>query len=182
MNRNTQRCLIVLLPSLLAACVAASGPEGAAAPADLGTLQLNQPLTIPAHRGWIYVQGGTIYQSTGYISLQGLDQYYPNCRFELRRANADPLIIAPQSFRIVAVSHDRDFVQRLPVMVASLKLHSAAAAGPVVMATSFYLESAQQPQVWRLRCAHWEDPWDAQYLTNAQIRKTVGKVFTFSPP
>ncbi len=181
MNKNIQRGLIVPLAILLAACAAEPGRETAAVPAEVGTLQLNQPLTIPAHRGWLYVQGGKVYQGTGYISLQGLDQYYPNCRLELRRANADPVTIAPQRFRIVAVTHDRDFVERSPVMVASLDLR-AAASGPVIMATSFYLESAQQPQVWRLRCAHWEDPWDARYLTTAQIYKAVGKVFTFTPP
>ncbi len=182
MNWNIQRCLTVALAILPAACAPVSGWERADAPADLGRLQLNESLTIPAHRGWLYVQGGKIYQDSGYISLQGLDQYYPNCRLELRSANADPVVIAPQTFRIVAVRHDRDFVQRFPVKVASLNLRAAAASGPVIMATSFYLESAQQPQVWRLRCAHWEDPWDAQYLTTAQIHKAVGKVFTFTPP
>lgn len=174
---------ILLLTSLLTGC--AVGPAIAPADADardLGELRLNRPLTVPAHRGWIYIQDGQVYDSAGYISLQGLDQYYTNCRLELRRASSSTVRLQPDRFRIVGLDHNQEFVQRMPLMVAALDNQWASAATRVVMSTSFYLRSAQQPEVWRLRCAHWEDPWDAVYPSMAQIRKTLGEVFTLQPP
>ena len=174
---------LALLPLFLGAC--AAGPTGSALDgegANLGELQLNQPLAVPAHRGEVYFQGGQIYHSPGFLSLQAVDQYYPHCRLELRKAMNQTLELRPDRFRVVRVTHDQAFVQRGPVLVAALELQLAIGAGPVIASTTFYLYSDQQPQVWRLRCAHWEDPWDARYPTIAQIQTALGEVLTLHPP
>ncbi len=174
---------LALLTLALTGCAAVSRLEGAgsATAPRFGTLQLNQTLTIPAHRGWVYVQGGQVYANTDSISLQGVDQYYTNCRVELRSINSDTLTLQPQKFHIISINHDEEFVRHPSVMVAALDSRMAFSTGPMIMITSFYLDSAQEPQVWRLRCARWDDPWNARYPSIAQIRKTLGKVFTLQP-
>lgn len=175
----------IMLCLWLSGCAALPGGRSPAAPPpqpDLGELQLHRTLTVPAHQGWIYFQGGQVFEHRGYLSLQAVDQYYPNCRLELRAAADRAVSIEPDRFRIVRIRHDQEFVERTNRMFASLRPRLASAAGPVVTRTVFDLRSARQPQVRRLRCAQWEDPWDARYPSLRQVQNALGDIFTLQPP
>lgn len=174
------RWMFMPLLVLLAGCAAMS--DGSAPSADRGELVLHRALTIPAHRGWVYIQGGQVYDTTGYISFQAVDQYYTHCRLELRQASDRSVTIQPGSFRIVNVRHGEELVRRDGLMVAALELRLASAAGPAIASTTFELHSDDQPQVARLRCAHWEDPWSATPPGVGQIQRTLGEIMTLQPP
>jgi hypothetical protein len=141
-------------------------------------LVLNRPLTIPARKGEIYIQGGRVHESTGYVSFRGVDQYYPNCRLELRSRNPLPVIIEPEELVITRVDRDDRFVSRRVMVAAADASPLMAGTDPMVMSTVFYLYSARQPGLWRLTCAHWEAAYEAEHLTLVQIRRTLGEVFT----
>lgn len=147
-----------------------------------GELQLHRNLTVPAHRGWVYIQSGQAYESAGFISLQAVDQYYTHCRLELRRAVDRVTTLEPDSFEIVGIRHDQQLVIRRPLILAGPVRQHASAASATVASTSLLLRSDRQPSVARLRCAHWEDPWSAEPPTLAQIQATLGSLMTVQQP
>lgn len=172
------------------AAVVLSGCAWAPSPAPLsdetqnraGELVLQRPLTIPAHRGWVYIQGGQVYDSPGYISFQAVDQYYTYCRLELRRRSDHSLVVQPGRFRIVDVRRGEELVQRAPLQVAATELRLASAGGAAVAQRIFHLHSDAEPRIARLYCAHWDDPWSAEPPSIAQIQRTLGEIMTLQPP
>lgn len=158
----------------------ASGPDQMQS--RWGELVLERPLTMPAHRGWVSIQGAQVYDSPGYISLQAVDQYYTYCRLELRRRANHSLTVQHGRFRIVDVRRGHELVQQAPLQVASTELRLASAGGATIAQRVFYLYSEAEPRVARLYCAHWDDPWSAEPPSIAQIQRTLGDIMTLQPP
>ena len=149
-----------------------------------GKLVLNETITIPPHKASIYIQNGQVFTSAGYTTV---DQYYANCKFELREIETKPREITPDSFTIKRVI----FEENLSAQPASLRyalnlssrMHiSSGGLSYVDYATVMMLHSDKQPHVFRLSCQHWEDPnLAADHLSIEQIQQTLGKLFTLIP-
>jgi hypothetical protein len=133
-------------------------------------LHLHTPIELQQNAINVNIQYGRIL-----TSYSQLDTYYPNCDFELRDKVSAPTTIQPERFKIIRVIQDTEVVLLAPVQVAS----SGGGSPPhMVYQTIMYLQSAKQPNVYRMTCKHWEDPADAEHLSIVKIRKALGKVFT----
>lgn len=135
-------------------------------------LTLNRPLTIPAGQASVYLAGGEI------SPLATIDPYYPHCKFEVLRIERTDQTIEPDTFTVRRVQVEEFAQHAAPVQLASLQLVDSASPEP--WATHLYLESAQQPEVLRMSCQHWEDPPAANHLTVRQIRSALGEWFTLT--
>lgn len=148
-------------------------------------LVLHHAVTIPPHKASIYIQNGQIIEHVPYGAI---DQYYANCKFELREVLDKPQIIAPDSFKIINVKYEESLSRReLPLRYAlhmntGLQISDGGGISYADYITTMELHSAQQPQAFRLSCQHWEDPTlDAKHLTIQQIKDTLGKLFSLTP-
>jgi len=153
------------------------------APKDIGssfysppvgsTLTLNQSIEIPANNTQVRIQDGKIIKS--YWSL---DAYYPNCNFELRDIAPVERTVKPDTFNISRVIRDTENVMlNRPTVVAG----SGDGGPPTVdYMTIMELYSANQPDVVRISCQHWNEANDGEHLNIKQIRKTLGDIFTLS--
>jgi hypothetical protein len=145
------------------------------------TLQLNQSLTVPARASRIYFQGGKSYAAPGVISFSAVDQYYPNCYLQMRSPVAEPRQLQPDIFRIERVRRTEDWVQSRPLEVAMAGMFRISGTGMQIYSTVLDLHSDRQPDVWRLSCQQWDEPYDANHVTVNQIRKALGDIFTLGP-
>lgn len=177
-----QRLLMVLL-GLTAGCqaVSVSVEHSPYYLPPLGSvLVLHQPLTIPAGRASIYLQGGRV------RPFRDIDVYYPNCKFELRTLSDIERTIEPDRFIItrafqevhVRNTWNHQVVANITMAGNWSFAHADGGPSPQPYATEFRLLSADQPDVLRLTCMHWEDPFDARFLTLAEIRAALGDVIT----
>ncbi|GMR18556.1 MAG: hypothetical protein BMS9Abin33_0975 [Gammaproteobacteria bacterium] len=160
-------------------------------------LVVKQSFEIRANKASAWFQGGRL------RPFSEVDLYYPNCKFELRTLSDAPRTIKPGRFTIIRIVQEVD-VMSWPVRVASADNRLAgvsigmgvghgahvgvgvgighgtsASLGPDPYATVFYLQSAEQPDVFRLTCMHWEELYEARYLTMREIRSTVNDVMVF---
>lgn len=143
-------------------------------------LKLNQELTISPHEAGVRMQYGKV---TEYKSI---NQWYPNCRLEVRDPAPDAQIIQQGEFVITKVSTEFQLVAAEQIKLAAVSIGigigmSENNGGPTaeVMSTIFYLQSQLQPKVWRLICQHWEDPSDSRHLMLEEIQQAVGDIFEF---
>lgn len=144
-------------------------------------LILNKPLIIPANKARVYLQGGvTVHENS-------VDRYYANCSLEVRTIQTSPQQIKADTFSIQKVSRDEEASYSKLIYASSRRLTGRLASdddGPVShenWVTHFYLRSTSQPDVFRLSCAHWEDPADfrPRHLSITEIKKAVGDYFSF---
>jgi hypothetical protein len=137
------------------------------------TLQLNQAITIPADRASVYLQGGQV------KDYSNVDTYYPNCDFEVLTLTNKSRAVQPDEFIIKRVVQEEDIVASgFPKVASLIGVRFEGSVGLVDYKTIMYLGSAQQPDVYRITCAQWDEPMDAQHLTVRQIRDTLGSIFT----
>lgn len=154
------------------------------APKDIGSsfysppvgsqLTLHQNIEIPANNTQVRIQDGKVVKS-----YWDLDAYYANCNFELRDIANVERIVKPDTFNISRVVRDTENVMlNMPTIVAS----AGGDGGPpnVDYMTIMDLYSANQPDVIRMSCQHWNEPNDGEHLNIKQIRKTLGDIFTLS--
>ena len=180
-----KKLAIYVLLLLLAGCQANAGnvsPIPAYTSIKPGSkLVLNKPLAIPANKARVYIQGGKI------IHENSVDRYYPNCSLEVRTIKTSPQEIKTDSFIIIKVRSDEEASYQKLMYASSRNITRRFVSdddGPVShenWVTHFYLQSANQPDVFRLNCAHWEDPADfyPHHLSMADIKKAVGDYFSF---
>ena len=169
------RLALVLALALLSAsqALAAKGEDSPYYTVPAGSkLLLHKPLTVPASKAGVYLQGGEV------LPHKDVDEYYPHCKLEVRDVKDTPQSIEPDEFVVYKVVEGEDYSAVAYPRLASLGVFSTGGAGRVMYFTNFYLRSAKQPHVTLLTCQHWEDPTDAEYLTVSQIRKTLGEFFT----
>ena len=136
-------------------------------------LILHKEFTIQPNQVSVYLQNG------GIVHKSQIDQYYANCKFEVKTIKTTAQFIVPDTFEIVKIRLDYNLVLYNKVIVASrVVLSGSASATAEVFSTTYYLRSAKQPNVLYLTCEHWEDPADGAHLTLAQIRQTLGDIMT----
>lgn len=135
------------------------------------TLVLNQDITIPANQARALIQYGKV------VTRKQVDQYAPSCEFEVLTLKDTDQVIHPDRFRIKKLSKDIQFSSR-PVMYASRILMAVGESKMVAYNTVMYLESQQQPDVYRMSCLYWTDEPMDNHLTKNQISKALGDIFT----
>lgn len=166
----------VLAIALIALCSCQTAPSD---PGDAplwsvtagSRLVLRQPLTIPAHGLATWLQGGRV------LAQAEVDQYYPNCKFELRDLNDSPRIVEPDTFAITRIKTGYDFVANAPLVVAGPILYGSQSDTRVYY-VELFLRSEKQPQVMRLDCRKWDSPPGDDYLTLNEVRGALGEVMT----
>ncbi len=171
------RFLILACAVLLSACHSwtAHNPVPAFAAISAGAkLTLNRDLTIPAGRASVFLQGG---QLVTYAELNG---YHPHCRFELRTIKDVAQTVTADTFVIERVR--RDVVHSVGTDGAQRVRAFDHDGGPtfVVYATMLDLRTPAQPDVLRLTCGQWDDPYRATHLTVDEMRKALGGIFTLA--
>ncbi len=139
-------------------------------------LTLNQNLTIPGQSAGVYLQYGKI------VDEAEKDQYYANCRLEVRDPHDEPQTVKADTFTVDRVKWTEDDVSLYTPQYASIHIISAGGATADAYTTTLYLHSDRQPDVTQLICKHWEDPTGfAEHLSVKQIRDTLGEIFTLQP-
>lgn len=170
--RLATACIALLLGS----CVTNTPQQSSFAYETLkpgASLILHQPIRFPAYSATITIQYGELRQGFR------LDQYYSNCRLELRSQSPNTRIIEPDRFTIYKIHTNIEYVMSKPVMVAGLGLHLADGTSDQIYSTIFYLKSEKQPEVELLSCQRWEDPTNfPEHLSVDQIRQTLDGFFT----
>lgn len=138
------------------------------------TLVLHKPIRFPAYSAMVNIQDGEIKSG-----LFALDQYYPNCRLELRSQSDEVRTIQPDRFTIYKISDHIEYVMRRPVMVAAWGIDLANSVSDEIYSTILYLKSAQQPDVELISCQHWVDPTDfPAHLNLREIQKALDGLMT----
>ncbi len=153
-----------------------------AAPANTETiragwqLSLNQTLTIPPQSAGITLQDGKV------ASEIEMDQYYPNCRLEVRDPQDKSQTVTADTFTIYRVKWTEEDVLLHSNMYASNGMFPISSSTADDYTTTLYLRSEQQPNVTKLICRHWEDPTGfAEHLSLKQIRSALGEIFNLQP-
>ena len=141
-------------------------------------LILNRDIVIPANALAVYLQNGR-------VTPGGVNHYEPSCKFELRHKKTEPQRVPAGTFRIRKFTRHRgDFagVSIAPLRPARhrrrLDLFGEDAPSFIVYASYFFLESAEQPDVLRMTCSHWQFWGEGRFLTLAEIQAALGEVFT----
>ncbi|MCW9013099.1 MAG: hypothetical protein OQL06_04890 [Gammaproteobacteria bacterium] len=141
------------------------------------SLILNQNLSILPNVARAHIQYGKL------VSKKAIDMYYPHCEFEIRTLKETSQTIYPDTFTIYQVDHDIQWSQT-DVMVASLSRFDMGMSNEgislVAYANEYYLESASQPDVFRLTCLHWQEHSNAYHLSINEVRKVLGGIFTLA--
>ncbi len=139
-------------------------------------LTLNQNITIPAQSVGIYLQHGKVTSETE------TDQYYPNCRLEVRNLQDKSQTITADTFTVYRVKWTEEDVLLHSNQYASTGMLPVSSSTADDYVTTLYLRSERQPNVTRLICSYWEDPTGfAEHLNVKQIRSALGKIFTLQP-
>ncbi len=167
------RLLLVILP--LSACSWTINFSNQFSVIPIGSvLTLNQKLHIPPGKTGIYIQAGQV------MERPSVNEYLPNCRFEVSSLNNSTFTVVDEDkFEVYKVMFDSELVSSERIMYAALELISYGASLMAdIRTTEFFLKSVKQPDVLRLRCGHWEDPSDAFYLNLDQVTQALGDVIT----
>lgn len=135
-------------------------------------LVLNRELTVPQHQRYLYFQHGRA------MNFQDVNQYLPYCAIELHTKRSTPQSIKPDTFAIHKVDRRYQYsLARAALEVAQIRDRGNGDPWSVI-ATLLELSSEKQQDVIRLVCAHWGVPQNMSYLTVADIRRSLGELFT----
>jgi len=145
---------------------------GELSPGDF--IYVNQALVIKENDARVSIQNGKV------EDYARLDHFYPHCWFVSLKRNASSQVIQSDTFKIIEIQYRYDIVhkQNIGYRLSALMLNGGA---PVVnYTTEIIIGSDRQKDITRLLCSHLEDPADAEHLTIAQIKQTLGSLVSFS--
>lgn len=147
-------------------------------------LVLNRALTVPANDAGVYIQNGEVARS-----FWGVKSHYPYCALDMRKRLVAAQTVQPDEFTITRVSQETVYSVRADfTRLARLSFVHVAdteqgdGASYQIYATVMTLHSERQPDVMRLTCAQWQYPPLQQHVTIAEMRKTLGDLFTLRLP
>lgn len=135
-------------------------------------LILNQDIEIPPDSASTYLQFGQI------VREKDIQVREPNCKFEVRDVLPASQTIHSDRFEIKRIQLHTDFVAYSRIISASAISEDTGSPLAEIYATTYYLHSANQPQVLFMTCQHWEIPGDGNHLSIAEIRQTLGELMT----
>ncbi len=163
-------CMVLLL---LGCRTVSSADPAYIIPAAGGQVRIDQRLMVPGGQTRVFLQKGRM------VSKLKLDRYYPSCNFEVWSLSQDPTVIHPGSFVITQADRGADMVVSLePMRVAGLRWHPHDDDHSMIMhVVHMRLQSAQQPNVYRLTCRGWlAVPAEARRPTLADMREALGRL------
>lgn len=137
-------------------------------------VQLRQPLQIQAERARVFIQHGKAV--VGY----DINEYAPQCNFEVDSIDHQGLTIEPETFRVARVQYLREEVALAqPLQVASLRLAGIWDRGSTMVFAGyhFWFDSPKQVGVMRMTCRGvYAEPYEVEPPTLEQIHQTLGEV------
>ncbi len=140
-------------------------------------VRLNRQLTVPGGQTRVFLQRGQV------VSKAKLDRYYPSCNFEVWKLRQTPTIIHPGSFAVTKTRRAINQVVSLePVQVAGLRWSRYDDDHAMIMhVVHMWLQSAKQPNVYKLTCRSWLDiPADAKQPNVKDMREALGSYATIT--
>lgn len=144
---------------------------------DGSHLIVKQLVVIPANKGRVYIQDGTV------ISENQRDQYKPYCWLQSWKVLAVPQEIEPDTFTIKSSRRYEELVRKTPpLQLAFNNAHqkmiqlSLASITAIEQQTVLYLYSEKQPDIRELTCSYWDDPDNDRHLTLAEIKHALGEI------
>ena len=181
----SKNLLLVLLIALeISGCESFIKMEALPPPYSLpsgSSLAINQDLTVPPNSVSAWIQFGKV------ANRRDIDLDSPNCHFELYTIKPEAqTIYKDHDVRITRFVNNNEYVSNGHIMYASLRADADAdnEGGPMaqIFRTEIYLKSSKQPDLYRLSCEVWDDPFNGVYLTIDQIQQTLGGIATFHSP
>lgn len=171
--------LLLVLALLLGGCQSLS-PEGPDSPYYTiptgSTLRLVRPLPVPADGVSLYLQDGALVADHSLLR-----RYHPYCRFEMWSRLPEARQVEPETFLITRVTRNDEYVSgpHRPLRLAGPFFSGERQGGPmaIIVTTTLYLSSSQQPDVYRIGCEQWGDPSSVRPLTIPEMRQALGGIF-----
>ncbi|MCK4711223.1 MAG: hypothetical protein KAU21_21610 [Gammaproteobacteria bacterium] len=134
-------------------------------------LELRQKLVIQPDSARINIQYGKV------VSYSQIDNYYPHCWFISWKRKKQAQIIEADTFKITFVRQTYELVN---LNTGGFRLSALSIADTGLSAldymTEMHIVSEKQPEIKRLICSHWEEPADAEHLSQKQIQKALGSI------
>ena len=170
---------VLLIPILIALTACSSGPYPVTSPYYLipagSKVVLKQELTILPNAARVYIQYGRV------VTPKEKNNYHAHCSFVSWKVLETAQVIKPDTFIVTNTQHREDIVMLKPArQVAALELSFGmfGATGPqsLIYSTELTIHSDTQPDIRRLICGHWENPYDAYHLTVAQMQQVLGNI------
>ncbi|MEJ2529688.1 MAG: hypothetical protein P8Z39_06330 [Gammaproteobacteria bacterium] len=168
----------VLTLLLLAGCRAGVTSDPAyIIPTTGSTVRINKQLVVPGGQTRVFIQRGQV------VTKAKLDRYHPSCNFEVWKLRQRPTSIHPGNFAVTKVRRAINQVVSLePVQVAGLRWTRYDDDHAMIMhVVNMWLQSAQQPNVYKLTCRSWlATPADAKQPNVADMREALGNYATIT--
>jgi hypothetical protein len=142
-----------------------------AIPAAGSVVEIKQRLKIPGGQTRVFLQRGRV------VAKAKFDRYYPSCSFEVWKLSQEPTTIHPGSFVVSKAGRDINQVVLLEnIKLAALGWRRHDDDRAMIMHTvHIYLQSATQPNVYRLTCRGWlAVPDEAERPTISDMREALG--------
>lgn len=183
--------ICLLLAALLAGCQSLTGgrddPGSRYYVVPQGTqVTLTRALTFAPGQLSLYVQNGRVHDGVG-----GVAHYEPFCKFELARQSDTHRSVGPATMTVTGTVERREdvpFAEAAPRRYAQLGIGPFAqgfdSPGSPILSyvVRMDLDSAEEPEVFRLTCARWFYPEMEYLVTVNQIRRTLAPLFTLRLP
>lgn len=173
----------MFLPGLfVAACLAACDDSRVVGDEDSkffsvpvgSTFTLNREITIQPHQTSVYLQNGKI------LLARNVDFYRPHCKFELFTISDQARVVAPDIFVVTRIVDRREDVSVRWPLYASLSLTGGNGPMHLTYSTTMYLDSKQQPDVFRMNCKQWDWINIGEFLSISEMRQSLGDYFTLT--
>jgi len=135
-------------------------------------LVLNKAITIPANLARRYFQYGKP------MKKNDVDIYYPHCSILMNTLVDYERTIKPTVFEIYKVIDEDDYyAQRYIYFAANF---FTGIDGPTIVgyASFYYLRTAEDSDVRNLECVQWNDPYEIEFLSINEVKKSLGDYFT----
>lgn len=142
-----------------------------AIPTAGSVVEINRKLTVPGGQTRVFLQRGRV------VAKAKFDRYYPSCNFEVWKLRQEPTAIHPGSFVVSKAGRDINQVVSLEnIKLAALGWRRHDDDHAMIMHTvHIYLQSAAQPNVYRLTCRGWlAVPAEAERPTISDMREALG--------
>lgn len=175
MFHNKFPIAFLLLISILPGCAAMAPPDPEASyyvlPKAGSRVEVGE--TLSASSGTrVSLQHGRV------LAARDLVTWQPYCQFHVLRAREqlhEPLVMEPDTFIVTRAYRQKDVVGLESVQYAFLEEGSTDnSPSQRMMSTYLELSSDLQPDVFRLVCQVWDDPYFYNHLSIRDIRESLG--------
>ena len=162
----TRFLLLCSISLLLAACQSLPPADSTDTPA-IKAVTLKQDFPIRPDRSNEYIQGGEI------RPYKSIEQYYTHCKLELREIADNERTIKPQTFNVTRIYRKEEFAGFIKTILAG-----DGDSGLIMSTIYLYLQSEQQPDIFRLSCMRQDESFYARHVTVEEMRDTLGDLMS----